>query len=503
MAIETELKFRLPARSLAALTNDRFSRFRRGTTRQTLVSTYFDTLKHKLKQRGVTLRIRQAGDRKIQTVKAAGSGRVGRGEWEAEVGGLTPDLRKASDTPLGKFGAKKLRRKLRPVFKTLVHRNIVPIHAHQAEIELAVDRGKIVSGRRDVPVAEIELELKKGPRAELFDLARIIERRTHAELYLPSKSERGYDLVMRKTELARFAEPISLAQSMETIEAFRIIVHSTMRHFAENADAVRSRNAEGIHQMRVGLRRTRAAISVFGAVLPKAETERIKTDLKWLTNELAPAREIDVFVRKKVDPATRNAITKRGARAVKTEFDSRRRQAFARAHAAVDTSRYRRMLIDVLEWLETGTTSRPAEARKSIEDFAKEVLRRRLRKIRKDGKHLDKLSARERHKLRIKTKKLRYAVEFFDSLFSGKRDQKELARVSGKLKALQSALGSLNDFAAHREMTKNAALDAPRAHRRARAFTAGFVLGKEEEAVKPMLKSATEAVGRLGSVSAF
>lgn len=416
---------------------------------------------------------------------------------------MTPDLRKASDTPLRKFAAKKLRRKLRPVFKTLVHRTVVPIHAHKAEIELAVDRGKIVSGRRDIPLAEVELELKNGPRTELFDLARIIERRTHAELYLPSKSDRGYDLALRKTELARFAEPISFAQSMETIEAFRIIVHSTMRHFADNADAVRSGDAEGIHQMRMGLRRARAAISVFGAVLPKAETQRIKTNLKWLTNELASAREIDVFVHKKVDPTTRNAITKRGARAVKAEFVSKCRQAFAKARAAVDSSRYRLLLIDVLEWLETGTTSRPADARQSIEKFAKEVLGNRLKKIRKDGKQPDRLSAGERHKLRIKTKKLRYALEFFDSLFPGKRDQKELARLSGKLKALQSALGSLNDFAAHREMTKDAALGAPRAHRRARAFTSGVVLGKEEEAVKPVLKSAIEAVEHLGSISAF
>jgi CHAD domain-containing protein len=85
-----------------------------------------------------------------------------------------------------------------------------------------------------------------------------------------------------------------------------------MRHFADNADAIRAGDAEGIHQMRVGLRRTRAAISLFAAMLPKARTERIKSELEWLTNELAPARELDVFMRKKVEPATRDSITKRG-----------------------------------------------------------------------------------------------------------------------------------------------------------------------------------------------
>jgi hypothetical protein len=67
----------------------------------------------------------------------------------------------------------------------------------------------------------------------------------------------------------------------------------------------------------------------------------------------------------------------------------------------------------------------------------------------------------------------------------------------------QSTLGSLNDFAAHRVMTKEAALQAPRAHRRSRAFMAGIILGKENEAIKPVLGRSVKAIKRLGSVSAF
>jgi inorganic triphosphatase YgiF len=470
--------------------------------RQRLISTYFDTGKHKLRRQGLTLRIRKAGDKNLQTIKAQGGNGIDRGEWEAEVGGSMPDLREASKTPLRKLGAKKLRQKLKPVFKTVVHRTVVPIRAHRAEIEIAVDRGKIVSGRRETPVAEVELELKNGSREELFHLARTIERRVDAELYLPSKAERGYALALRKAELVRVAEPIALPPGATTAEAFRIVLHSTMRHFADNADAVRARDAEGIHQMRVGLRRTRAAISVFSTMLARPPTEPIKTELKWLTGELAPARELDVFIRKKVDPAARNALTKRGARAIKVEFASRRRRALERARSAVNSSRYRLLLIDLIEWLGSGMTSRTVEADKSIEGFAKVVLHRRLKKISKDGKHLEALSPQERHKLRIKTKKVRYALEFFDSLFTDKGDQKELARLSGRLKTLQDALGSLNDFAAHREMTAEAARQAPRAHRRARAFAAGVVLGKEEEATKPMMKAAAKAIVKLGSVSA-
>src|SRR5215472_13981959 len=56
-----------------------------------------------------------------------------------------------------------------------------------------------------------------------------------------------------------------------------------------------------------------------------------------------------------------------------------------------------------------------------IEIFASKQLTRRWRKIRKRGRALGKLDARGRHELRIQTKKLRYAAEFFATLFTTKR----------------------------------------------------------------------------------
>jgi inorganic triphosphatase YgiF len=501
MQMETELKFRVPARGLADLAGRRLPPFQNGrVTRERLVSTYFDSANHKLKRQGLSLRIRQIQDKTIQTVKSSESGHIGRGEWEAEVRGSSPDFEKAADSPLHKFAGKKLQRKLKPAFKTVVRRTTMPLRADQAEIELAIDRGDIVAGRRRVRLSEVELELKRGGLADLFRLARIIERRTGAELFLPSKAERGYDLARRTTTLVRFAEPVVFTADAEVAGALKAIVHSTVRHFADNADAVRALDAEGLHQMRVGLRRTRAAISLFGEILRPASTDRIKSELKWLTDELAPGRELDVFVQERIDPALRGDMAKRGGRALRREFETRRRAAFMRARAAINSSRYRRLLIDLLEWLETGVAPR-AEGQEPIEDFAADVLRRRLRKICKDGEHLDALSARERHKLRIKIKKLRYGLEFFDSLIKGKRDRKQAAKLSKKLKALQGALGSLNDLAAHRDMVRDAALHAPLRHRRARAFVAGLILGREDEASKPVLKAAARAIRRLGSAA--
>jgi CHAD domain-containing protein len=104
---------------------------------------------------------------------------------------------------------------------------------------------------------------------------------------------------------------------------------------------------------------------------------------------------------------------------------------------------------------------------------------------------------RERHKLRIKAKKIRYAVEFFESLFPGKREQKELTRLSRHLKKIQSSLGSLNDFVADSKLAADAALNAPPRDRRARAFASGFIVGHEAEQARPLMKAASKEVSAL------
>ena len=246
--------------------------------------------------------------------------------------------------------------------------------------------------------------------------------------------------------------------------------------------------------MRVGLRRLRAAISLFSKLLSSAGTEKIKAELKWLTGELAPARELDVFVKENVEPATRDVLLRRGGQVIKQEFSQKRDQAFARARKAVNSEHFRMLLIDTLQWIEARQTISTDRGSIAIGKFAADVLHRRIRKVRKDGRDLDKMSPSVRHQLRIRVKKIRYAVEFFGTLFPSKREQKQLARLSAHLKKVQDALGSLNDFVAHRQMATDAALKAPRQHPRALAFASGVVLGREDQAVRPLVKIAAKEV---------
>jgi inorganic triphosphatase YgiF len=497
MGSEIELKFRVPPRKLAYIANARIMGSPANVhSRQELVSTYFDTGKHKLRRHGLTLRVRRADGSHIQTVKSVAAGDVTRGEWETELGNATPEFREVKGTPLEPLASKKLHRKLKPMFQTSVHRVTRPVRIKQSKIELAVDRGSLVAGRRSRPIAEFELELKSGRTIDLFDLAKTLERRTGAELDLRSKAQRGYQLADDNREIAVHAEPVQLDSELSAAEAFNILANSTLQHFSANADAVRDDHAEAIHQMRVGLRRMRAAISLFGKILPAASTERIKAELKWLTNELAPAREIDVFIKEQIHPKARAIEPRRGARAIEKQFAAKKATAFRQAREALDSSRFRRLLIAALEWLEMSNFRTRGEAHQDVGPFAAELLCRRIRKARKAGRDLDKLSADERHKLRIRIKKIRYGIDFFESLYSDKA-RKGLADLSDRLKTIQDALGALNDFNAHREMATEAALNAPPAHRRARAFASGVLVGQEREATRKLMKAASKELRRI------
>ncbi|MEH2622002.1 inorganic triphosphatase YgiF [Bradyrhizobium sp. AZCC 1719] len=501
MGIETEIKFQMPQRNLGASSRLTVRGCKIGKRSESdLVSTYFDTPNQKLKRRGLLLRIRRANGKHVQTIKKTSDVRFSRGEWETEIGGRSPDLGKADGTPLQELASKKLRRKLKPIFETSVHRITLPVRTKRSELELAIDRGRIIAAEHTRRIEEIELELKSGPTTDLFRVAKALERKLAAELCLRAKADRGYDLVNGNSTQTVFAEPIELDKRMSAIEGFRAIARSALRHFSGNADAIRNLDPEGVHQMRVGLRRLRAAISLFSKALPEAKTEAIKTELRWLTNELAPARELDVFLEEKIGPVAREIISQRGGKAIAKQFADKRAEALEQARKAVNSPRCRALLVDVLEWIEA-QHSRTNGANSELGEFAAELLDRRIRNARKDAGKLQAMTARERHKFRIRMKKIRYAAEFFESLFQSKRERKILARLSKHSKKIQDALGSLNDFMADRKMAAEAALQAPPQDRRARAFASGIIVGREDEQARPLMKTAAKEVRALRHLS--
>ena len=208
--------------------------------------------------------------------------------------------------------------------------------------------------------------------------------------------------------------------------------------------------------MRVGLRRLRAAISLFSDILEVSETSAIKSELKWLTEELGPAREFEVFLKRVLEPARHQNARLLGMRRLTHDLAEQRRSSEERARNAVRSERFRHLLLTLATWLEIGDWRRPqADLLRERGDTpiaisAAEQLSRRSKKIRKRGRLLTKFDPHRRHKLRIQAKKLRYAAQFFETLFSGKKASRLRKAFLSALEEVQDRLGDLNDIRVHR-----------------------------------------------------
>jgi triphosphatase len=478
------------------------------TQTKRLVSVYYDTDGMTLRDKQSVLRVRRVDGRFIQTFKAPAAGAMNRLEWEVPIRGPKPDLHDARKKDTGGFNLRKLRKSLKPIFETNVSRRIVPIQYQGSRLELAVDHGQVETGHHRLPINEVELELKNGRPDSIVALGERLASQLDAAFGVASKAERGYALREAELDQPVRASPVILSPQMPAADAFEAVAMSCLHHFAANRQAVMAKRPEGIHQMRVGLRRLRAALSLFKEMLRGPQTEHIKAELKWLTEELGPARDMDVLIEEAIDPLA--SVEPRPARILKADIATKRDEGFARAGAAVQSDRYRLVVLRTAFWIMGGSWRKSridlAIARRTmpLRDFAARELARRTARVVKKLDKIEGLNPRRQHKLRIAIKKLRYGVEFFASLYDGKRMKRRRKKFAAVLKALQSSLGKLNDIRVHRALAGQYA-DQKRRRRFAapKAFAMGLLSGRERSHVRALMKAARRDGRRLSRCRPF
>ncbi|MCH8499647.1 MAG: CYTH domain-containing protein [Marinobacter sp.] len=159
-----------------------------------LVNVYFDTPTLALNQQRIALRVRQVGERFIQTLKTKGAfvdGAHQRQEWEWPMTSAGLDLSLLADTPLG--GSAFLAA-LEPVFETNFTRRVLLLQEGDSIIECALDRGEIIAGANRMPLCELELELKAGDPGAIQAWGRRLAEQAPVLVNLISKAEQGYFL---------------------------------------------------------------------------------------------------------------------------------------------------------------------------------------------------------------------------------------------------------------------------------------------------------------------
>lgn len=434
---EIELKLVLNRKDARLLETSHLLTGDRTTQRQR--SIYFDTPDHRLARAGLTLRIRRAGGRRIQTVKARDAGSAGlfvRPEWERAV----PDDRPVIDdtTPLRALLDKSVA-DLAPLFEIHVERRAWSIREDAAIIDVVIDRGMAVTADRQSPFCEMELELKGGDATALFAFARKLDAAIPVRLGTLTKAERGYALIDAAVTAFK-AEPVVLDHDMTTADAFQHVVRNCLRQFRQNEDLLLAGGSpEAIHQARVALRRLRSAFSVFAAIVDDDVSGRLRDEVRWLATELGDARNLDVLSERALPAVIRDRL------------ETARRAAYARVDEVLASPRSRRLMLDLAQWIESGAWLAAADTREVRRQPARELagaaLDRFRRKVKKDGRHVAEVDDQARHKVRRDAKKLRYAADFFASLFEGKHARRRHTRFVVTLEALQDQLGALNDLA--------------------------------------------------------
>jgi inorganic triphosphatase YgiF len=450
-ATETELKFPLDSDAMETLLEH--PGLQGEEQRDRLGSVYFDTRNQDLRQCGIGLRVRETGKGFIQTVKQVGNGGdTSRSEWEAQVSGREVDPDALAGTPAGEALDGKLER-LAPVFSTTVERTSRLVRREGALIEVSFDVGEVSTGEASKPICELELELKEGDAAALFGLGRALARDACISLSFMSKAERGYRLADETTLDPRIAEAPRLRPDTPTAQAFQQIARGCLAQATGNAELLRAvLRPEALHQMRVGLRRLRAAFAAFRPMLQDDDFEHVDSELKWLAGELDPARDLDVFIHELFMPAAAQADERSFAH-LGRQLLAAQSAAYDRASAALRSQRQAVLLIDVAAWIETGPWLGSDDAvlaelrRRPIAGFAADALDHLRKVVRRRGRDLEHLDPMSRHRLRVRAKRLRYASEFFAPLFKASGRKAFLAT----LKRMQDELGALNDVAMARE----------------------------------------------------
>ncbi len=417
-----------------------------------LHSVYFDTRNLTLGDHGFALRLRRSGGGCVQTLKTdtgASGGATGAlardtGEYEARLprGSDKPDLNKLPDDLKSRIKKLANGNAIGPRLVTDIRRTIHNLETETGDlIELAFDLGALQANGGEAPVSEIELELKEGAPASLYRIALDLNEIANLRVGTRSKSERGFALLRPRAPVAVKAEPLLLGHDATLEDAYEIVLRHCLVHLMANeAAAVEARLPEGLHQMRVALRRARSAFEIFRPGIGGASADRLAAEAKWLANELGPARDFDVFVTEIVAPVTpRDAAMKK----LLTRAETARADGWERAMGVLHSRRYTRFLLEYGLFLAGRGWRVKRKAPALARAFADEALGKRLAKVEKRGRDFEKLQGEARHDLRKQLKKLRYGVHFFSSLY----DAGDVKAYLKHLGQMQDAFGGLNDVA--------------------------------------------------------
>ncbi len=351
---------------------------------------------------------------------------------------------------------------LRPVFEADLVRTVGRLVSGGSTVRVELTAGRLASAGAAEPYARLTLDLEDGAADGLVAAAIDLGRTHRVRLAVDSAIERGYALATGAgPEAIRIvrAKPVVLAPELTVEQGLARLLRSGLDHWIGNEAAVRRhRSAEGVHQMRVALRRLRAVLSQVRPMLPAAARSHGE-DLRWLAARLGRARDWDVMLSETLLPVEAAFPHDPALAAVRRAAVAARDAAYADLEADLDGERYGRLACGFAAWsFGYGWRQQPlspAAVRlfQPLAPYAADAMGRRCRKLFARVDRPSRLPSEAQHELRKRVKRLRYLLEFFEPLLPAKRTRGLLKHLAG----LQDGLGRANDAAAVRGLLEQIA----------------------------------------------
>ena len=198
-----------------------------------------------------------------------------------------------------------------------------------------------------------------------------------------------------------------------------------------------------LHDLRVANRRTRVALSEFKKLLPDDIFQKYQEEFRWIHDITGPVRDLDVglahfpYYEKKISKNWRSALIP-----AREMLEYKRQTAQAELADVLASNRIQDCFHSWTSLLEDGVLEGNEHGLRSGPEFGCRRIIKRYRKTRKRGLKLNKKSPPEKyHDLRLRVKKLRYLMEFFQPVL----DKEHTNRLRTELKKIQDALGAYQD----------------------------------------------------------
>ncbi|MGY3447097.1 CHAD domain-containing protein [Bradyrhizobium sp. USDA 4473] len=243
--------------------------------------------------------------------------------------------------------------------------------------------------------------------------------------------------------------PRHLSESMRCETAFRLILSECLEDVATNHEAVSSGDPTALHQTRIALTRLKAAVAFYGPMVADAEWKRLKSELKWLSAHLGATRDLDVAIE------TSEGLPEQQM------LQTARTDAFEALKEALQSDRYWQWFDGMWDWVGSGPWTARQDRRAAqgravpVAVFHARRLARWHGKLCQKSRGLQGMGKNKRHRVRLASKRLRYAIEFSEGGLPPD-DYASWRNVLKHLRKGQQLLGELNDHEVRRKLVETA-----------------------------------------------